>query len=93
MEREPQSKYKVGDTVRILDSPYMECPFTWVEEMTAFCGQEATVVDVVWVDRNNAHGYSLEFESDYCYCTWCENCFGIEPDLVESDIHPSVLFQ
>lgn len=94
MTKDPQPKYKIGDTVRISDTPYMECPFIWVEEMTEFCGQEATIVDVYWAERHKAHGYILEFGSDECYCAWCENCFGVvEPDLVESDIHLSVLFQ
>jgi hypothetical protein len=91
VEREPQSKYKVGDTVRILDSPYMECPFTWVEEMTDFCGQEARIVDVSWIEHLGAYGYLIDID-ELC-CTWCENCFVMEPDLQESEFNPSILFQ
>ena len=91
MGREIQSKYKVGDTVRILDSPYMECPFTWIEEMTDFCGQEARIVNVSWIEHFGAYGYLIDI--DECGCTWCENCFVVEPDLQESEFNPSILFQ
>lgn len=93
IEERQVSRYKKGDIVRIVDAPYMECPFTWVEEMNEFCGQEATIISVFWVDRHNTYGYELEFETDDNYCTWCENCFSVEPDLVESDLHPLALFQ
>lgn len=87
---EPKPKYKVGDTVRIVEEPYLKCPFMWVQEMTELCGTEAVIKDVFWVESRGTHGYLISTED---YCTWCENCFIIEPDLVESDIDLSVLFR
>lgn len=91
MTQEPQPRFQIGDVVRIVDTPYAECPFTWVDEMTEFCGKEAVVIDVCWYDRYNAYGYCLDTED--CYCTWCENCFQIDAEIEESDIDLSILFQ
>lgn len=90
MTREPMPKFQVGDVVRIVDTPYMECPFTWVDEMTEYCGKEATITDVFWTERHKTHGYTLDIED--CYCTWCENCFVQEADIEESDSDMSVIF-
>lgn len=39
--------YRVGDTVRIVDKPYADCPFSWVDAMSRYCGHCATIEEVL----------------------------------------------
>lgn len=89
MTQEPKPRFQVGDVVRIVDTPYNDCPFSWVEGMDDYCGWEVTIEDVFWVERHKTHGYLLDCD-DGC-CTWCENCFVREADIEESDSDISVL--
>ena len=89
MTREPEAKFKVGDIVRVVDTPYKDCPFVWVDEMTDCCGEEVTITDVFWIESLNAHGYSIS--EDCGVSTWCENCFVQEADIAESDSDISLL--
>ena len=92
MIQEPkQPKYQIGEAVRIVDTPYMDCPFTWVGCMNDFCGKEATIVDLYWNENRKTYGYMIDL--DNYSCTWCENCFVIDQDLEESDADLAVLFQ
>ena len=65
-----ESKYKVGDRVKIVDRP-VKCKFDWVPDMDDCCGKEATITDVGWSDRHRAFCYRI----DICGYGWCENCF------------------
>ena len=91
MTREPHPRFNIGDVVRIVDTPYHDCPFTWIDEMSDYCGEETTITDVYWNESSKTHGYSLDCD-DGC-CTWCENCFEPELDIEESDSDPNVLFE
>lgn len=91
MTREPDAKFKVGDIVRVVDTPYKDCPFVWVDEMSDFCGEEVKITDVFWIESLNAHGYLIS--EDCGDSTWCENCFVQESDIEESDEDISVLFE
>lgn len=91
MIREPESRFKKGDVVRVVDTPYEDCPFEWIDDMDEYCGTETTITDVFWIERRNMYGYYIAAD-DRC-CTWCENCFVMEPDLEESDSDISVLFE
>lgn len=90
-EERPQSKFKKGDIVRVVDEPYEDCPFEWIGEMDDCCGKEAVITDMIWFGHRGIWGYYLDI--DEYDCKWCENCFVVEPDLVESDLHPLALFQ
>ena len=73
-------EFFVGDKVRVVDTPYTECPFTWVSGMTRMCGKIVTIAS-----KNNG-------SPTYCYTikeasfNWCGNCFvplETEEDLPE----------
>ena len=91
MIQEPTPRYKIGDAVRIVDIPYTECPFSWIDYMNKFCGKEAIIEDVYWNENRKTHGYVIDIDDNSC--TWCENCFAIDQDLEESDADLAVLFK
>lgn len=91
MTQEPKPMYQVGDVVRVVGTPYEDCPFCWVSVMDECCGEEATIESVYWDNSRNTHGYTIDID-DY-HCTWCENCFAVDQDLDESDSDLTVLFQ
>ena len=37
---------KIGDTVHIVEDPYMLCPFNWTSYMTCYCGKETVITDI-----------------------------------------------
>lgn len=75
----PSPVFNKGDAVRVVDTPYDECPFTWVSEMDKFCGMEVTIAESYWFESRKAYGYYIKEDKD-CF-TWCENCF--EPQATE----------
>lgn len=86
--------YRVGDTVRIVDEPYADCPFSWVGAMSDYCGKLATITEVLleleWGETNE-EGYRIDTDDDNF--VWCANCFEpIEEDIKESDANLDVLF-
>lgn len=89
MTRESHSRFNVGDVIRIVDTPYHDCPFTWIDEMSDHCGEETTITEVYWSEAYKSYGYRLDCD-DGC-CTWCENCFAMEDDIEESDFDMSAL--
>ena len=91
MTRGPESKYQIGDVVRVVDTPYKDCPFGWVGDMDECCSREATIEYVYWDNGRNIYGYIIDID-DY-NCIWCENCFIVDQDLEESDLDPIALFQ
>lgn len=70
-ERYGNSKFHVGDYVRVVDEPYDDCPFTWIDEMDIFCGREVLITGVGWSNNYNTYYYEIED----CDCEWCANCF------------------
>lgn len=68
--------YQVGDVVRVVDTPYLECPFTWVSYMNKYCGCECTVrgVDYSWTHKT--YKYRLEQGGDDIIkdILWCSGC-------------------
>ena len=83
--KRPKPKFQKGDIVRIVDIPYLECPFGWVDDMDEYCGIETTIADVVWGYSHNTYGYRIRSDTSARKYTWCENCFVVEADLEESD--------
>lgn len=85
--------YRVGDTVRIVDKPYADCPFSWVGAMSRYCGHCATIEEVLleldWGETNE-EGYRID--TDDGEFVWCANCFEpIGADIEESDVSLEVL--
>lgn len=80
--------YQVGDVVRVVDTPYLECPFTWIPYMDKYCGCECTVrgVEYSWVKRT--YKYHLEQDADDIIggITWCSGCL---TPVVEEFSEPS----
>ena len=77
----PEQMYKVGDIVKVKDHP-VECAFTWVDSMTKYCGQIATVLSARYSKGKDT--WSYEIDLDKRWCKWCENCFEPAiPDLPE----------
>lgn len=81
--KEPESTFKIHDIVRVVDTPYKDCPFGWTDEMDEFCGEETIITDVYWSADDNCHVYFITADREAN--PWCENCFVMEPDLEESD--------
>lgn len=89
-ETNPKQLFNIGDTVRVVSRPYLQCPLSWVSDMNAYCGREMKVSNVVYDKHRKLWIYSLS----NCMWNWCENCF--EPpiaDIEESDEDISVLFE
>lgn len=81
--REP--RFKIGDHVRIVDEPYEDCPHGWVSPMTHYCGRDAIITGVYAGTYEERDSYYLDVDDGYC--SWCMNCFVLEPevDIKESD--------
>lgn len=68
-------EFCVGDKVMVVDEPYMDCPFTWVSDMTRMCGQ---IVTITAKERGKGTYYYNIAECGY---NWCGNCFvPLEPE-------------
>ena len=82
--KEPNSPFKVGDKVYVVDEPYWQCPFNWVDEMTELCGQEVTITQVVWSSSKKEYLYRVA--ESRIRLAWCRNCFTqFEEDILETD--------
>lgn len=80
--------YQVGDVVRVVDTPYLECPFTWVGHMDQYCGCECTVREVGYSWLNKTYKYCLERNGDniLSHIKWCSGCL---TPVVEEFSEPS----
>jgi hypothetical protein len=90
---EPESIYQVGDTVRIVDQPFRNCPFSWTYLMDRYCGTCAKITSVRWSSIRLTHAYHIDVDGGNY--VWCKDCFtpsNPEPDLEETDVSLSVLF-
>lgn len=68
-------EFFVGDKVMVVSEPYMECPFTWVSEMTDMCGQIVTII------RKRASSKTYIYNIAGSSWDWCGNCFvSLEPE-------------
>lgn len=81
-----ECKFHVGDIVRIVDSP-VDCVFTWVSGMTRFCGREAEIINVRWVDTKSSWAIYLNISEHFM---WDENCIiqvenEVDIDPISSD--------
>lgn len=68
-------EFFVGDKVRVVDTPYIDCPFTWVSQMTRMCGKIVTIKSKRM--RKQTYCYTIR---GYPF-NWCGNCFmPLEPE-------------
>lgn len=90
MGRKRNPVYCIGDAVRVVDKPYVDCPFSWVDAMDDFCGREAKVLDTIWFESHERYGYIIDIDDGEH--TWCAKCLdGVHPDIEESDANISIL--
>ena len=85
MEQRESPKYKVGDRVRVVDSPYEECPFGWAFIMDDFCGRECVIIRTCWNWVFDAFEYHIRAADtgEESSCMWCDHCF--IPLITEED--------
>lgn len=91
MSQRPSRLVK-GDLVRIVSTPYMACPFTWIGGMTQYCGKPARIHSVMWSERYKSHYYRID--TDDGRHMWCQNCFETideEKEIAESSYDLDVL--
>lgn len=67
------NEFDVGERVRIVGTPYTECPFSWVDSMTQYCSMEAEITAKTWSKRKETYYYRIDIDRNYHM--WCGNCF------------------
>ena len=93
-------KYKVGDVVQVVPTPYKDCPFNWADDMDEWCGRTVVITDCRYSDAYSAYLYHIELhqsESERGFLptvsrpwSWCENCFvPIGADTTSEDFEVS----
>lgn len=90
MAQEQKPAFNVGDVVQIVDTPYMACPFSWVDGMDEFCVRYVQIVSVIWSCVQSCYCYHID--ADNGRFAWCENCFVADADLEESGCDVDILF-
>lgn len=65
-------EFQVGEVVRVVDEPYKDCPFSWVNNMDEWCGRRVEILDRHWSSWYDCYAY--EIEREYCW-SFCGNCF------------------
>lgn len=94
MTQKPEPRFKAGEFVTVVQTPYTDCPFFWIGNMDKYCGYETRIASVTWLSDSKRYKYNIE--ADGCRFAWCENCFetpGTNTEIEESDFDISVLFQ
>lgn len=67
------NEFDIGDIATIVDAPYDDCPFSWVETMDAYMSKQAVIVSKDWSAEYDTWGYHIDL--DYRDHLWCGNCF------------------
>lgn len=77
-------KFEVGDRVRVVSDPYLDCPFHWDGGMDKFCGQTCLVTECWLSSSKRCYAYHIRptdgIDTGFI---WCENC--LEPAVEEPD--------
>lgn len=87
IEKEGSPTYHVGDIVRVVDKPYMRCPFEWINWMDKYCGREVKILKAYWNDRYKTYVYKIGTVDgvERSVCAFCVNCFVAEPEEPEQE--------
>lgn len=80
-------EWNVGDVVRVVDEPYRECPFSWVDTMDEYCSREAMIRSKSFSTGYNTFRYEIDL--DYGTHSWCGNCFETDVEEDEADFEVS----
>ena len=75
--------FKIGDVVRVVDSPNDECPYGWNEKMSSYCGFETTIKKVEPYDHDGGWVYRLKIDGGRWM--WCDNSIILSSACAEID--------
>lgn len=77
-------EFNIGDVVTVVSEPYLDCPFSWVDEMSYMCGKTVTIINKRYVEEYRTYGYRIsECGNKFI---WCGNCFTTVDDDSWSDV-------
>jgi len=76
------NEFEVGDIVTVVDTPYEDCPFSWVETMDEYVSRQAEITHKYMDDTFGTYGYSIDIDDGNH--TWCGNCF-VEKEMPDFD--------
>lgn len=89
-EKRGHPTFKVGDIVKIVETPFRECPFHWVSPMDDYCGMETVITGMHYSDSFSTYCYYID--ADDSGYSWCSNCFvEVQTDIEESELSIDVL--
>lgn len=89
-ESVPPQLFHVGDTAYVVSTPYLDCPYGWVDGMNRYCGREVKIDGAIYAKARKMWAYTIRGAQ----WNWCENCFERPaPDIEESDEDISTLFE
>lgn len=92
VQNRPSPMFNLGDTVRVVDSPFEQCKFVWIRSMDEYCGKEAVISSVRWSRAKGAYRYELSI--DEWGHGWCEGCLeDPSAELEPADMDVSFLYQ
>ena len=78
---------KIGDTVHIVEDPYMLCPFSWTSYMTCYCGKETVITDIKI--KPDGRPDSFRIAVDGGGFIWSAGCFQEVRDAFHAEIIPA----
>ena len=82
----------VREIIKVVDTPYMKCVYSWVGSMDKYCGREVVVATVEWDNMRKCYRYYID--ADGGTHSWCKGCFEpVFPDIEESSLDIRSLFQ
>ena len=78
---------KAGDIVHVVADPYMSCPFTWVADMTQYCGKMATITRIDTGMRGFPNSFLISIDGGVF--RWSAGCFQEVYDVYYPRILPA----
>lgn len=72
------NEWNIGDKVTVVDEPYEDCPFSWIDTMDEFCSRDAVIVDKQFSDNFGTYYYIINIDDRFH--SWCGNCFKVEEE-------------
>lgn len=91
-KKDNKQEFCVGEIVKVVDVPYMDCKFSWVRSMNRYCGRDVVIENAEWDKFNRCYRYIID--ADNGVHAWCNGCFEqVLPDIEESALDICALFQ
>lgn len=72
------NEWNIGDKVTVVDKPYEDCPFGWVDTMDEFCSREAVIIDKQFYGAYGTYRYIIDIDDRFH--SWCGSCFKVEEE-------------